>query len=164
MNGILLPGGVSSLPADFNNHICKVLQEYRNSKHHADGWWMEALENRRLSESRGRADSDGDFVGHDSGIEAQGSESLIPPHWSHRRYESYASVENAKPPPITLEDHTEGLFEQSDSVWAKEVIIEDYVLVTGSVPNVGNFTVYNCKIYMINVSLYSFTSDPDAHI
>ena len=80
--------------------------------------------------------------------------SLIPPYWSHRRYESYCSIENTKPPPIVLEDHTEEEFEQSGSVWARSVSIDDYVLVTGTVPNVGNFVVWNCKIDTLDVGLF----------
>lgn len=96
-------------------------------------------------------DRDGGVAGPESGISAKGS--LIPPYWSHRRDESYASVENTKPPPITLEDHTEGHSEQSGSCWARGVTIDGYVIVTGTVPNVGNFVVWNCKIDTLDVSL-----------
>ncbi len=78
--------------------------------------------------------------------------SLIPPYWSHRRYESYASIENTKPAPITLEDHTEGLLEHTGSCWAKGVSIDSYVIVDGTVPNVGGFVVWNCKIDTLDVS------------
>ena len=81
------------------------------------------------------------------------SPSIIPPYWSHRRYESYSSVKNTKPPPITLEDHTEESYEESGAVWAKGVTVEDYVLVSGTVPSVGNFVVWNCKIETLDVSL-----------
>ena len=81
------------------------------------------------------------------------SSSLIPPYWSHQRYESYSSVQDAKPPPITLEDHTEEPSEHSGAVWAEGVTIDDYVLVSGTVPNVGNFVVWNCKIETLDVSL-----------
>ncbi len=94
--------------------------------------------------------------GHPPEDEVEGakesSPSLIPPYWSHRRYESYSSVKNTRPPPITLEDHTEEPSEQSDAVWAAGVTIDDYVLVSGTVPNVGNFVVWNCKIETLDVS------------
>ena len=83
---------------------------------------------------------------------ANSSPSLIPPYWSHRRYESYSSVKNTRPPPITLEDHTEEPSEQSGAVWAEGVTVDDYVLVSGTVPNVGNFVVWNCKIETLDVS------------
>lgn len=83
---------------------------------------------------------------------AKSSPSLVPPYWSHRRYESYSSVKNTKPPPITLEDHTEEPSEQSGAVWAQGVTIDDYVLVSGTLPNVGNFVVWNCKIETLDVS------------
>ncbi len=81
--------------------------------------------------------------------------SLIPPYWSHRRYESYASIENTKPAPITLEDHTEGLGEHPGSCWAKGVSIDSYVIIDGTVPNVGRFVVWNCKIDTLDVSSLS---------
>lgn len=106
------------------------------------------------SESAPSAQNHSDSNGH-SPEEADGAKSspaLIPPYWSHRRYESYSSVQNAKPPPITLEDHTEEPSEQSGAVWAEGVAIDDYVLVSGTVPNVGNFVVWNCKIETLDVS------------
>ena len=78
--------------------------------------------------------------------------SMVPPYWSHRRYESYSSVTNTKPPPITLEDHTEEPSEQSGAAWAQGVSIDEYVLVSGMVPSVGNFVVWNCKIKTLDVS------------
>ena len=110
------------------------------------------MENSESSPSPHNHDSPND--GH-STQEADGTDpspTLIPPYWSHRRYESYSSVQNAKPPPITLEDHTEEPSEQSGAVWAEGVAIDDYVLVSGTVPNVGNFVVWNCKIETIDVS------------
>ena len=71
---------------------------------------------------------------------------LIPPHWLHRRHESYASVIDNKPPPIILLDHTEPSSEHHGAVWAKAIYIEDYVIVSGSVPSVGSFVVWHCKI------------------
>lgn len=74
------------------------------------------------------------------------SSPLTPPHWLHRRQESYASIVDNKPAPITLEDHTEGPSEQQDAVWAKAIYIEDYVIISGSVPSVGSFVVWHCRI------------------
>lgn len=84
--------------------------------------------------------------------EPESSQSIVPPYWSHQRYESYSSVRNTKPPPITLEDHTEESSEQGGRVWATGVTIDDYVLVSGTVPNVGNFVVWNCRIETLDVS------------
>lgn len=91
---------------------------------------------------------------------AESPPSLVPPYWSHRRYESYSSVKNTKPPPITLEDHTEEPSEQSGAVWAEGVTIDDYVLVSGTVPNVGNFVVWNCKIETLDVSPITLLHEP----
>ena len=92
---------------------------------------------------------------HSPDGEVNGSESspsIVPPYWSHRRYESYSSVKNTKPPPIILEDHTEEPSDQSGAVWAKGVTVDDYVLVSGTVPSVGNFVVWNCKIETLDVN------------
>ena len=89
---------------------------------------------------------------------ADSASSLVPPYWSHRRYESYSSVKNSKPPPITLEDHTEEPSEQDGAVWASGVTIDDYVLVSGTVPSLGNFVVWNCKVETIDVSRASPSS------
>ena len=88
------------------------------------------------------------------GTAAQNSDpaSLVPPYWSHRRYESYCSVKNTKPAPITLEDHTGEQSPESIWAWAKGVSINDYVLVTGSVPNLGKFVVWSCRIETLDVS------------
>ena len=77
---------------------------------------------------------------------------LVPPYWSHRRYESYCSVGNTKPAPITLEDHTVEQSSASNAAWARGVSIEGYVVVTGSVPTVGKFAVWNCRIDTLDVS------------
>lgn len=100
------------------------------------------------SESDPSASNPDNSNGHppDEAGGANPSPSLVPPYWSHRRYESYSSVKIAKPAPITLEDHTEEPCEQSAAVWAKGVGIDDYVLVSGTVPSVGNFVVWNCKV------------------
>lgn len=101
---------------------------------------MESADRSNLSENHG---SSSDNVERQA---AGGSNSLVPPYWSHRRYESYCSIGNTKPPPITLEDHTEDEFSISSPLWANGVTIDDHVLVTGSVPNIGKFIVWNCKI------------------
>ena len=107
------------------------------------------------SESEPSAQNHNSPVCHSPDEEVNGpdlSSSIIPPYWSHRRYESYSSVKNTKPPPITLEDHTEESYEESGAVWAKGVTVENYVLVSGTVPTVGNFVVWNCKVETLDVS------------
>ena len=79
---------------------------------------------------------------------------LGPPYWQqqHHRHESYSSVSRLKPTLITLEDHTVG--NHCEVLWAKGVEIDDHVLVSsGSVPNVGDFVVWNCSIETLDVSL-----------
>lgn len=81
-------------------------------------------------------------------------QTIVPPYWQHRREQSYASViSNGKPPPITLEDHTEESFDQSSPLWAKVVSIEDYIIVSGNVAGVGDYVVWICKVDTLDVSI-----------
>ena len=107
--------------------------------------------------------SDSATAAHEPGDAAQTStKSLTPPYWSHRRYESYASIKNIKPAPITLEDHTEeDLSEHIRSCWARGVAIDSYVVVDGTVPNLGRFVVWNCKIDTLDVSTQSRVQSND---
>lgn len=108
------------------------------------------MESSRLGSSSPHQDSsDGEAHDHPSPAEL---ESPIPPYWLHRRDESYSSVGIVRPPPITLEDHTEEPSEQSKSLWAKGVTIDDYVTVSGNVPRVGDYVVWNCKVETLDVS------------
>ena len=101
-----------------------------------------------IPHNRGSSTTNGD------GLQSSQPVPLVPPYWSHRRYESYCSIGNAKPAPITLEDHTADHFsENAASVWAKGVTIDDHVLVSGSVPNVGSFVIWICTIGTLDVSL-----------
>lgn len=79
---------------------------------------------------------------------------IVPPHWSHRRHESYASYDdrNPKSPPIVLEDNTGADSERSSSCWARCVSIDDFVVLSGSFPAVGTFVVWNCKVDTLEVS------------
>ncbi len=79
--------------------------------------------------------------------------SIVPPYWQHRRFESYTSVNIPKPAPITLEDHTEETSEQTGSLWAKSVVIDRYVVIQGNVPSLRDYTVWNCKIDTLDVSI-----------
>lgn len=79
---------------------------------------------------------------------------LVPPHWSHQRHESYISIndEDRGSVPITLEDNTGQDSERSSSCWARRVSINDHVLVSGSIPTVGTFVVWNCRVDTLDVS------------
>ena len=89
-------------------------------------------------------------------VESKHSQAIIPPFWQHQRGQSYASViSNGKPPPITLEDHTEESYDQSSPLWAKVVSIQDHVIVSGSVAGVGDYVVWICKVDTLDVSFDS---------
>lgn len=112
------------------------------------------MESSRLDSFSQHYDSPDDFP--DDEAQENGSpsnaEPLVPPYWQHRRDESYTSIAINRPPPITLEDHTEEPSEQSRSLWAKGVIVDDYVTVSGNVAGVGDYVVWNCKVETLDVS------------
>lgn len=89
--------------------------------------------------------------------------SATPIYWQHRRHESYLSIRTTKPPPIILEDNTESNSDIKSPLWAKAVAINAYTVVSGSVPGVGDYITWNCKIdtldVSIQVSLASSSSD-----
>ena len=119
---------------------------------------MEAADNDPYSDSRDTANGGEDrplTLAQKTIAKSSNSPPLVPPYWSHRRYESYCSVGNAKPPPIILEDHTEEHFYHDHPSWAKGVTIDDYVLVAGSIPGPGNFVVWTCRIDTLDVSILS---------
>ena len=85
---------------------------------------------------------------------AAAAPAVVPPYWQqHQRHASYASViSNGKPPPISLEDHTEEPEEVSSPLWAKVVSIESHVLVSGNVPGLGDYVVWICRVETLDVS------------
>lgn len=74
------------------------------------------------------------------------STSVTPIYWQHRRRESYLSIGTTKPPPITLEDNTGSNSDINSPLWARAVAINDYTIVSGGVPGVGDYITWNCKI------------------
>ena len=98
---------------------------------------------------------------HDSPDGTSQPETLIPPYWQHRRQFSHASVvSNAsftgRPPPIILEDHTEELDGQKSPLWAKSVAIDNHVVVSGNITGVGDYVVWICKVFTLDVGALSF--------
>ena len=84
----------------------------------------------------------------------------VPPYWQmHCRNESALSTASLhlRPSGILLEDHTEEQCEQSKALWAREVTIDDYTVVSGSAPGIGAYVVWNCTVETLNVS-YTFST------
>lgn len=80
-----------------------------------------------------------------------GAQAIVPPYWqNHRRFESYSSISHLRPTPISLHDNTEVCPGESSPLWAKTVSIDDYVLISGSIPSVGDYIVWNCHIEMLH--------------
>lgn len=80
--------------------------------------------------------------------------STIPPYWQHRRYESYTSTNLVRPSPITLVDHTVDLPGYENLVWAESVIVSDYVIISGNLPSMKDYVVWNCKIGTLDVGFF----------
>lgn len=79
---------------------------------------------------------------------------VSPPYWQHQRSISHASVDSdARAPPISLEDHTEAQDDASGGLWAKDITIEDYVIVRGGSTGVGAYVVWNCRVQTLEVRL-----------
>lgn len=78
--------------------------------------------------------------------------SKVPPYWQHHRHESYASANNVQPSRIILEDRTEHPAEFAAQLWATGVLVDSYVVVSGKLPSIGDYVVWNCKIATIDVS------------
>ncbi len=77
---------------------------------------------------------------------------VSPPYWQYQRSISHASVDSTfRPPPISLEDHTEAHHATSGALWAKDITIEDYVIVRGGSTGIGAYVVWNCKVQTLNV-------------
>lgn len=79
---------------------------------------------------------------------------IVPPYWSgHKRRDSVgsdASLEHDRPAPIRLEDHTVEGSDQNRALWAKHVTIDDYVIVSGNVPGMGDYVVWNCTVQTLD--------------
>ena len=78
--------------------------------------------------------------------------SKVPPYWQPCRHESYASANTVQPSRIILEDRTEQPTEFAAPLWAKGVLVDSYVVVSGKLPSLGDYIVWNCKIATIDVS------------
>lgn len=77
---------------------------------------------------------------------------ISPPYWQYQRSISNASVDSTfRPPPISLEDHTEAHHATSGALWAKDITIEDYVIVRGGTTGIGAYVVWNCKVQTLDV-------------
>lgn len=123
---------------------------------------MESAGSASLSTPPNSALSHGHAAACDSGktltsaLSTEDEQQVVPPYWrrhSHQRSDSTfsATLDNHRPTPIRLEDHTEDDSEQSKVLWARHVTIDDYVIVSGSAPGVGAYVVWNCTVETINV-------------
>lgn len=72
-----------------------------------------------------------------------------PPFWNNHGRTlstvSYQSIRHLRPTPILLEDHSEDDHESSRACWAKNVTVQDYVVVGGAT-GIGAYVVWNCVV------------------
>lgn len=82
----------------------------------------------------------------------QPSTPISPPYWQQQRSISHVSADSrAHAPPISLEDHTEVYNDANCALWAKDITIEDYVIVRGGSAGVGAYVVWNCRVQTLDV-------------
>jgi len=76
-----------------------------------------------------------------------------PPYWRHQRSVSHLSQTSLdRPRPITLRDRTGSLSSTNGALWAKNISIEDYVIVRGNLAGIGAYVVWTCKVQTLDVS------------
>jgi hypothetical protein len=80
--------------------------------------------------------------------------SVVPPYWHTRdrgasRLSSYSTDAGAR---IQLEDHTHEGSDQCKVLWARSVVVDDYVVVSGTAPALGAYVVWNCTVETLDVS------------
>ncbi|QSS55471.1 PX domain-containing protein [Histoplasma capsulatum var. duboisii H88] len=85
---------------------------------------------------------------------------VTPPYWRHHRSVSLASQTSLEVATaqrrslIRLEDHTEDpASETSQGLWARSVLIEDYIVVKGGRSGIGAYVVWICKIQTLEGGL-----------
>jgi hypothetical protein len=77
---------------------------------------------------------------------------ISPPYWQHQRLTSQAWVDGTtRAAPISLEDHTDAHHDTSGGLWARDISIEDYVVVRGGSTGIGAYVVWNCKVQTLDV-------------
>jgi len=95
--------------------------------------------------------------------------SIVPPYWQRQeptapdKKRPRAAHRTATKTPakthtqlITLEDHTKEPSHKNSALWAKSVLIEDYVIVSGSMAAVGAYVVWNCQIETLEGGVMKF--------
>jgi len=89
----------------------------------------------------------------DSNDTALTSPVASPPYWvqSHHRSVSNISIETIADGAITLQDNTHGEDPRNNACWAKNVWIEDYVIVNGSRTNIGAFVTWNITVETLQI-------------
>ncbi len=113
------------------------------------------MESVRDTASEDRDQKPGD-IPPSNGLANRLSTPISPPYWQHQRSISHASVDStARPPPISLEDHTEAQCDTNGALWAKDIIIEDYVIVRGGSTGIGAYVVWNCKVQTLDVRFHN---------
>jgi hypothetical protein len=76
---------------------------------------------------------------------------VSPPYWNHKRTASSATQSSLqRPPPISLEDNTDPTSPTLNTLWAKSIAIDDYVIVNGNPTGIGAYVVWNCTVQTLD--------------
>lgn len=131
-----------------NHPITIPLDQTRSRCYSRDSKWMESVE----TPSK-------DHISNPRTNASPVATPISPPYWQHQRSVSNVSVDSiSHPNPISLEDHTEAHCDTTAALWAKDITIEDYVIVRGGSTGIGAYVVWNCKVQTLDVRSCGFQS------
>lgn len=86
-------------------------------------------------------------------VDSKRHSAFSPPYWQHKRTVSNATQSSLlQPPPISLEDNdgTDPLSRSQSALWAKQISIDDYVIVNGNPTGIGAYVVWNCTVQTLD--------------
>ena len=137
-----------------HKHVNTVLDQPSLSCHSSppDSQWMDSETD---TPSRAHIQKPGSLP-VSNGVGKEESTPTSPPYWQYQRSVSSRSIDTpTRPLPISLEDHTEAHSDTSGALWARDISIEDYVIIRGGSTDIGAYVVWNCKVQTINVRAHN---------
>ena len=70
-----------------------------------------------------------------------------PPYWLRNRSATHSTIGSLEgAPQITLKDNTEEDPEAHHQLWARSIIIDDYVVIQGNSVGIGAYVVWICEV------------------
>ena len=76
-----------------------------------------------------------------------------PPYWLRNRSATHSTIRSLETPPaITLKDNTEEDPKAHNQLWARSIVIDDYVVIQGNSVGIGAYIVWICKVETLDGS------------